>query len=64
LRPDDGNRGIDGNSRRLVHGEILRHLRAIRACLAFGRVRGFPILFAGVSFIDGNLQEEDDRSPY
>ena len=33
LRPDDGNRGIDGNIRRLVHGEILRHLRAIGACL-------------------------------
>ena len=68
LRSDDGNRGIDCNSGRLVHDEILRHLRAIRACLAFRRVRGF--LFAGVSFIHGNLQQkttgqlvEDRRIP-
>jgi len=27
-------------------------------------VSGVPILFAGASFIHGNLQEEDDRSPY
>ena len=58
LRPDDGNRGIDGNIGRLVHGEILRHLRAIGACLGFRRVRGIPILFAGVSFIHGNLQQK------
>ena len=68
LRSDDGNRGIDCNSGRLVHGEILRHLRAIRACWALRRVRGF--LFAGVSFIHGNLQQkttgqliEDRRIP-
>ena len=56
LRPDDGNRRIDGNVGRLVHGEILRHLRTIGACLGFRRMRGIPILFAGVSFIHGNLQ--------
>jgi len=48
---------------RLVHGEILRHLRAIGACMGFRRVRGILTLFAGVSFIHGNLQKEDDRSP-
>ena len=64
LRPDDGNRGVDGNSGRLIHGEILGHLRAIGACLGFRRVRGFPILFASVGFIQGRLQKEDDRSPY
>jgi hypothetical protein len=58
LRPDDGNRGIDCNIGRLVHGEILRHLRAIGACLGFRRVRGIPILFAGVSFIHGDLQKK------
>jgi hypothetical protein len=58
LRPDDGNRRIDGNMGRLVHGEILRHLRAIGACLGFRRVRGIPILFAGVSFIHGDLQKK------
>ena len=58
LRPDDGNRRIDGNSGQLVHGEILRHLRAIGACLGFRRGRGIPILFAGVSFIRGNLQRK------
>jgi hypothetical protein len=63
LRSNDGNRGIDCNTGRLVHGEILRHLRAIGACMGFRRVRGIPILFAGVSFIHGNLQREDDRSP-
>jgi hypothetical protein len=61
LRPDDGNRRIDGNVGRLVHGEILRHLRAIGACWALRRERGIPILFAGVRFLHGNLQPEDDR---
>jgi hypothetical protein len=41
---------------RLVHGEIFRHLRAIGACLGFRRVRGIPILFAGVIFIHSCLQ--------
>ena len=58
LRPDDGNRRIDGNMGRLVHGEILRHLRAIGACLGFRRGRGTPSLFAGVGFIHGNLQQK------
>jgi hypothetical protein len=42
----------------LVHGEILRHLRAIGACLGFRRRRGIPILFAGVSFVHGDLQQK------
>jgi hypothetical protein len=58
LRPDDGNRGIDGNSGRLVHREVLRHLRTVGACLGFRRVSGISILFAGVSFIHGNLQQK------
>ena len=64
LRPDDGNCGIDGNMGRLVHGEILRHLRAVGARARFRRVRGIPTLFAGVSFIHGDLQTKDDRSLY
>lgn len=58
LRPDDGNRRIDGNMGRLVHSEILRHLRAIGACLGFRRRRGIPILFAGVNFIHGSHHQE------
>jgi hypothetical protein len=58
LRPDDGNHGIEGNIRRLVHGEILRHLRAMGACWGLMRVRGIPILFAGLSFVHGNLRQK------
>jgi hypothetical protein len=58
LGPDNGNHGIEGNIRRLVHGEILRHLRAMGACWGFMRVRGISILFAGVSFFHGNLQQK------
>ncbi len=58
LRPDDGNHGIEGNIRRLVHGEILRHLRAMGACRGFMRVRGILILFAGSSLIHGNPQHK------
>jgi hypothetical protein len=43
---------------RLVHGEILRHLRAIGACLDFRRRGGIPILFAGVSSVHGDLQQK------
>ena len=43
------------NMGRLVHGEILRHLRTVGACRGFRRERGIPILFAGVSFIHGDL---------
>ncbi|HEY3703698.1 MAG TPA: hypothetical protein VGL22_01465 [Terracidiphilus sp.] len=32
LRPDNGDRRIDGNVWRLVYREILRHLRAIGVC--------------------------------
>ena len=70
LLPDDGSHGIEGNITRLVHGEILRHLRAMGACWGFMRVRGIPILIAGLSFIHGNLQQktnghlvEDRRVP-
>ena len=42
---------------RLVHGEILRHLRAMGACVGIRRGRGIPILFAGKSFIHGDLQQ-------
>jgi hypothetical protein len=56
LRPNDGSHGIEGNIGRLVHGEILRHLRAMGACWGFMRVRGIPTLFAGVTFTHGNLQ--------
>src|SRR5271154_5080515 len=49
---------------RLVHGEILGHLRAVGARVGFRRVRGIPTLFAGVSFIHGDLQTKDDRSLY
>jgi hypothetical protein len=55
LWPDDRNHGIEGNMRRLVHGEILRHLRAVGACLSFVRMSG---IIAGVSFIQGNLQQK------
>ena len=55
LRPDDGNRRIDGNMGRLVHGEILCHLRAVRVCVGIRRGGGTPILFAGVSFVHGDL---------
>jgi AcrR family transcriptional regulator len=57
LRPDDGNHRIEGDMWRLVHGEILRHLRAMGACVGIRRGRGVPILFAAVSFIHGNLQQ-------
>jgi hypothetical protein len=56
LRPDNGSYGIEGNIWRLVRGEILRHLGAMGACWGFMQVRGIPIVFAGVSFIHGNLQ--------
>ena len=55
---------------RLVHGEILSHLRAVGARVRFRRVRGILALFAGVSFIHGDLQKkttghliEDRRIP-
>jgi AcrR family transcriptional regulator len=57
LRLYDGNRRIDGDMGWLVHGEILRHLRAIGACVGIRRGRGIPILFAGESFIHGDLQQ-------
>ena len=56
LRSDNRNHRIEGNMGRLVHGEILRHLRAMGACWGFMRVRGIPILIAGLSFIHGDLQ--------
>jgi hypothetical protein len=56
LGPDNGNHGIEGNNGWLVHGEILRHLRAMGACWGLMRVRGIPILFAGLSFVHGNLR--------
>jgi hypothetical protein len=43
---------------RLVHGEILRHLCAMGACVGVRRGRGISILFAGVSFIHGDLQQK------
>jgi hypothetical protein len=58
LGPDNGNHGIEGDSGWLVHREILRHLHAMGACLSFIRVRGIPILFAGLSFIHSNLQQK------
>jgi len=55
---------------RLVHGEILSHLRAVGARVRFRRVRGTLALFAGVNFIHGDLQQkttghliEDRRIP-
>jgi hypothetical protein len=43
--------------RRLIHGEILRHLRAMGACVRIRQGRGIPILFAGESSIHGDLQQ-------
>jgi len=55
LRPDERNHRIEGDIWRLVHSEILRHLRAVGACLSSVRVGG---ILAGVGFIHGNLQQK------
>lgn len=58
LGADDGNHGIEGDGGRLVHGEILGHLRAVGARVSFLRVCGIAIQFADVSLIHGNLRRK------